>query len=525
MRTAVEVQPDPVSRLDPAPGERPGDGPRLPVEARVAPRVLPARDGDRLRRASGRLHDLLGQGSPRRAGPSRCEPVEPVVLLGSQHGYPGRGTIPMGLEIVEDRLVVAEQVLEERCLEPIGPELHRDLRRDRPLGGEQRQVELGRAEVEDGRREAGRPEARSRGNLLVDEHALEHGVPVGSSGRSQLLGEHVERDRGVAHRLPHVRRVGADAVPDRAVLVDRDPQDHRVQEVADHPRGGLSAHRDRGRDGEVPAGQVAMQQQAEGEPVDQERRGAGRRGDAPDPRPGRGVEVARQPLPPRLRSPLRLPLERQGQVVGPGVETTTPVREVALALLGPGAADRVDVVVVLGSMRRVRPVPGIARRHLVPEEGQRPLVGEDVVQHEQEQSLAAPGLLDQHETQQGPRPEVERPTGGVDRRGERAAGCGGATFDRHRLRRARSPAPPRRDGSGTSSAAADGGPPSRSRRPGGAPRRGRPRPGTRSPGCRRRTMVPGDAGATGRAAGRRAVRPRPAASGGARPAGLAPPPA
>ena len=128
-------------------------------------------------------------------------------------------------------------------------------------------------------------------------------------------------------------------------------------------------------------------------------------------------------------------LEGQPQVVRQGVEAPSPEREVLVTAARAGVPEPVDVVVVLGGWGRLRQSPRVGLRHLLPEEGERSLVGQDVVQREQQDARVRRRFIDELHADQRPVREVEGPAGlsGGDR--QRATVLGLDPLDDQRRRR------------------------------------------------------------------------------------------
>ena len=236
-------------------------------------------------------------------------------------------------------------------------------------------------------------------------------------GRGQLLGQEMEghRPRGqgpfqlIAERPQRFDR--------GQLLVQAGGDHHRVQEVADHLRGRwMGTARGGCGEGDRAALGVTLEQQPEGARVSDERAGAGGRRQAPDG-PAHGTFQSPGPQPAtRLASPAGRGLERQLETLRQRVEAATPF--VDLPAPGGRAAPRrpVDPVVVLDlRLARCRPAQ-VDVGQIAPDNAQRALVGQDVVQHEKQQALRAVGPHDQAHAHQGTGLQVERPARPGDRR-------------------------------------------------------------------------------------------------------------
>ncbi len=220
-------------------------------------------------------------------------------------------------------------------------------------------------------------------------------------------------------------------------------------------------------------------------------------------------------------------LEGQPQVVRQRVEARAPEGELLVAAARAGLPEPVHVVVVLRGGGWVGQPARVGLRHFLPQEGQRPLVGQDVVQDEQQDGRVPGRLLDDlHAGSAAP---------ARDRRGGGPRGWPPPVPGHPPPRSARWPATARRGPPGarcrhpprTSIAAAGvAPPPARTPAQAAAGRGGRGR-GTRCTGCRRASPGPTGARTRGRAASRpvgpvhrRAGPPGRARAGARRPSSL-----
>ena len=304
-----------------------------------------------------------------------------------------------------------EQRLHPDGIEAVGAELDGKLQPAVAFAHQKRQVELRGTQIERDRLECDVSERRGGVRLLVDEHHLEDRVTVRLTRGRQRRRQHVEGQRRVGQQGFQVRTEVLDARRDLLLLVQRRGDDERVEEVADHlRRGRMRARRHRRGEGDPLAIRVAVQQQAEHERVDHERRRAGGGGEAPDARLDRS---ARSPLdqPTAVAPEAGGLLEGQPQVVRQGVEAPSPEREVLVTAARAGVPEPVDVVVILGDWGGVRQSPVVRLCHLLPQEGERSFVGQDVVQREQQHARLPHRFIDELHPDQRPVREVERPAG------------------------------------------------------------------------------------------------------------------
>ena len=381
---------------------------RLVVQAHAA-----AGHGGRLRLAAGLPEHLrrqqidLGPRESRPALPRRHRPH----VRGVEHRHRVHGPVAIRRQVLEQRLVVIEQRLHPDVVEAIGAELDGEPQPGVVFGHQQRQVELGGAQVERDWLQRHVAERRDGVRLLVDEHHLENRVPIRLAMRRHGRRQHVEGQLRVGEQVLEVRREVLDARPDRLLLVHRGGHHERVQEVADHRRrGGMRPRRHRRGEGHPLALRVAVQQQPEHEGEDHERRGAGAGGEASDAR------LHRRPHAPLDQPPAAVPgsrrvLEGQPQVVRQRVEARAPEGERLLAAARAGLPEPVHVVVVLRGGGWVGQPARVGLRHFLPQEGQRPLVGQDVVQDEQQDGRVPGRLLDDLHADQRPPREIEGAAG------------------------------------------------------------------------------------------------------------------
>lgn len=172
-----------------------------------------------------------------------------------------------------------------------------------------------------------------------------------------------------------------------------------------------------------------MQQQSERKGKDCEWSGTGCQGDVAD-LPLYPVADNAVQEPATRRAPIDLALERQHQVAGKRIELMPPESEIGRLFLWRSTGQPVDVVVILEAIAVRESSGAIATADFLPEEGQRSLVRQDVVQHEGEDALAAFRLLDEEEPDQRTDLQIERLVGDPDRGRQSPPGLAHDAFDR-----------------------------------------------------------------------------------------------
>ncbi len=207
------------------------------------------------------------------------------LLLCSQHRQLGRGAFEIFRQVLEQRFVVAEQLSHPELIEAVRAILDGNLERALTLGDEERQIELRRPQVQRDRFESSFPELWRGTGLLVDEHGLKDGVSVPLPWRRQLPRPATGRNRSVSEDLLQLPAEVTKGVLYTLLFVDEGGDHHRVEEVADHVRGGgVRARGDRRREGNVLTVGVSVQQQSKREGEHHERGGAGGGGESADAR-------------------------------------------------------------------------------------------------------------------------------------------------------------------------------------------------------------------------------------------------
>ena len=428
---ALDAEGDPFLRSDPQPLQVTGELVRPGVELAIGQRSLRAGHGDGMRSSLCRGRKAPMDAVRRRETHRGTAPPGELPLLGRGEERQRREACArIGDGSGEQCLEMSEQPADGGGIEQVAVVLRIARQPVDRLAQGQSEVELRRAVVHGERSagEAGRLQRLER-RVLEHEHHLEQRRLVESPLRLQLRHHLLERRLlvgiGREARRAHPRRQLAEWGVAREVDAQHQGVDEEPDQVLElHP----GAAGDRGADRQVLLVTVTGEQQGEGGEEHHERGGTLGVGEGGDPRGERRGERELLAGAAQTGGGRPGPVGRQLQLRQAGAQPLPPILEV----IGEGGSGQpaplpVRVVTVLErQVRQRRRLAGdegpVEQPHLPHQDAQRPAIGHDVVEAQEEQVVRG-AELQQRRPQQRPPRQIK---GAARLGGEQAARLGGA---------------------------------------------------------------------------------------------------